>query len=45
MTIGEYIDYYKQNGYIKEMRKRAGHAPIMTSSLNDRWSISHSLTD
>ena len=30
MTIDEYIDYYKKNGYIKEMRKYVGHAPIMT---------------
>ena len=25
MTIDEYIDYYKKNGYIKEMRKYVGH--------------------
>ena len=30
MTIDKYIDYYKKNGYIKEMRKYVGHAPIMT---------------
>jgi len=30
MTIDEYIEYYKQNGYIKEMRKYVGHAPILT---------------
>ena len=30
MTIDEYIDYYKKNGYIKEMRKFVGHAPIMS---------------
>ena len=30
MTVDEYIDYYKKNGYIKEMRKFVGHAPIMS---------------
>ena len=30
MTIDEYIEYYKKNGYIKEMRKYVGHAPIMS---------------
>ena len=29
MTIDEYIEFYKKNGYIKEMRKYVGHAPIM----------------
>ena len=30
MTIDEYIEYYRKNGYIKEMRKYVGHAPIMS---------------
>ena len=30
MTIDEYIELYRKNGYIKEMRKLVGHAPIMT---------------
>ena len=30
MTIDEYIEYYKENGYINEMRKHVGHAPILT---------------
>ncbi len=30
MTIDEYIEFYRKNGYIKEMRKHVGHAPVMT---------------
>ena len=30
MQIEEYIERYKNGGYIKEMRKYVGHAPIMT---------------
>jgi len=30
MTIDEYIEFYRKNGYIKEMRKYVGHAPVMT---------------
>ena len=33
MTVDEYIDYYKKNGYIKEMRKFVGHAPIMSITM------------
>ena len=30
MMIDEYIEYYKKNGYIKDMRKYVGHAPILS---------------
>ncbi len=30
MQIEEYIKLYKNGGYIKEMRKHVGHAPILT---------------
>ncbi len=30
MTIDEYIEYYRNNGYINVMRQHVGHAPIMT---------------
>ena len=29
-TIEDYIELYKNNGYINEMRKYVGHAPIMS---------------
>ena len=32
MRIDDYIELYKNGGYIKEMRKHVGHAPIMTCS-------------
>ena len=32
-TIEDYIELYKNNGYINEMRKYVGHAPISTGSL------------
>lgn len=28
MQISEYIDLYKNGGYIREMRKYIGHAPL-----------------
>ena len=30
MQIDDYIELYKKGGYIKEMRKHVGHAPILT---------------
>ena len=30
MTIDEYIEYYRKNGYINVMRKHVGHAPVMS---------------
>ncbi|MBR1441860.1 MAG: NUDIX domain-containing protein [Lachnospiraceae bacterium] len=30
MTIDEYIEYYREKGYIKAMREHVGHAPIMS---------------
>lgn len=30
MNIDDYIELYKNGGYIKEMRKHIGHAPVMT---------------
>ena len=30
MQIDDYIELYKNGGYIKEMRKYVGHAPILT---------------
>ena len=30
MNLEEYIKLYKNGGYIKEMRKYVGHAPILT---------------
>ncbi|WP_022761080.1 NUDIX hydrolase [Butyrivibrio sp. AD3002] len=30
MNIDDYIELYKKDGYIKEMRKHVGHAPVMT---------------
>ncbi len=30
MKIDDYIEIYKNGGYIKEMRKHVGHAPVMT---------------
>ena len=30
MQIDDYMERYKNGGYIKEMRKHVGHAPIMT---------------
>ena len=29
-TIEDYIELYKNNGYINEMRKYVDHAPIMS---------------
>ena len=44
MKIDEYIEKYKNGGYIKEMRKYVGHAPIMTCACgviieNDKGEI------
>ena len=30
MTIDEYIEYYREKGYIMAMREHVGHAPIMS---------------
>ena len=30
MKIDDYIELYKNGGYIKDMRKHVGHAPLMT---------------
>ena len=30
MTVDEYIEFYRKNGYIREMRKYVGHAPVMS---------------
>ena len=30
MDLDNYIELYKKNGYIKELRKYVGHAPIMS---------------
>ena len=44
MRIEDYIELYKNGGYIREMRKYVGHAPIMTCACgviieNDRGEI------
>lgn len=44
MKIDDYIELYKKGGYIKEMRKHVGHAPIMTCACgviieNDKGEI------
>ncbi len=30
MDLNDYLQLYKENGYIRELRKHVGHAPIMT---------------
>ena len=32
MDLKDYIDLYKENGYIQELRKHIGHAPIMCTA-------------
>lgn len=32
MTIEEYLQRYRENGYIQELRKYVGHAPIMSTA-------------
>ena len=44
MQIDDYIELYKKGGYIREMRKYVGHAPILTCACgviieNDKGEI------
>ncbi len=44
MQIDDYIELYKKGGYIREMRKHVGHAPVMTCACgviieNDKGEI------
>lgn len=44
MDLDNYIELYKKNGYIKELRKYVGHAPIMSCACgviieNDKGEI------
>ena len=44
MDIDDYIELYKSGGYIREMRKHVGHAPVMTCACgviieNDKGEI------